>query len=41
MSDVHTSVLVKIIDYFDVSADYLLGRTPEHELYGQPKLDDA
>ena len=34
-------VLVKIADYFDVSTDYLLGRTdkPEGKLYGQPKLE--
>ena len=36
-------VLVKIADYFDVSADYLLGRTdnPEGKLYGQPKLENS
>ena len=37
------SVLVKIADYFDVSTDYLLGRTdnPEGKLYGQPKLENS
>ena len=36
-------VLIKIADYFDVSADYLLGRTdnPEGKLYGQPKLENS
>ena len=36
-------VLVKIADYFDVSTDYLLGRTdnPEGKLYGQPKLENS
>ena len=36
-------VLVKIADYFDVSADYLLGRTdnPEGKLYGQSKLESS
>ena len=36
-------VLVKIANYFDVSADYLLGRTdnPEGKLYGQPKLESS
>ena len=30
-------------DYFDVSTDYLLGRTdnPEGKLYGQPKLENS
>lgn len=34
-------VLIKIADYFDVSTDYLLGRTdnPEGKLYGQPKIE--
>ena len=36
-------VLVKIADYFDVSADYLLGRidNPEGKLYGQPKIENS
>lgn len=33
--------LIAIADYFNVSADYLLGRTdfPEGKLYGHPKTD--
>lgn len=36
-------VLIKIADYFDVSVDYLLGRTdnPEGKIYGQPKIEKS
>ena len=36
-------VLIKIADYFNVSAAYLLGRTdnPEGKLYGQPKIEKS
>lgn len=36
-------VLIKLADYFNVSTDYLLGRTdnPEGKLYGQPKTENS
>ena len=36
--DIH--ILIKIADYFDVSLDYLVGRTEIKEMVTKPKMSD-